>query len=354
MLTSFSKHVTKGLKENEIYYPVLDTIETEKAIYFIKNIFQEKLAKELSLYRVTAPLFVKSGTGINDDLNGVERPVTFAVKSDRGSQAVIVHSLAKWKRMSLAVHKIKPGEGLYTDMNAIRADEDLDEIHSLYVDQWDWERVMMPEERTLDFLKFIVCKIYKVIKETELSVEVRYPKLKSFLPNEITFVHTEDLEEMFPKLTPKERENEICKKYGAVFLIGIGGELKSGIAHDGRASDYDDWSTPTKSGYKGLNGDILVWYPMLNRAFELSSMGIRVDKAALERQLELRGHQERKKLLFHRMLLEDKLPLSVGGGIGQSRLCMLYLQKLHIGEVQASVWPEEMVEACASKNIRLL
>lgn len=332
----------------------LDLKETDRAIYFIKGTFQEALAKELNLLRVTAPLFVKAGTGINDDLNGVERPVSFGVKADGDAKAVIVHSLAKWKRMALGRYGMQPGDGLYTDMNAIRADEELDAIHSLYVDQWDWERVMSAHDRTLDYLKMIVRKIYKVIRETEIAVERKYPSIVAQLPAEITFVHTEELEELYPSLTPKEREHEVCKKYGAVFLIGIGGELKCGKAHDGRASDYDDWSTQTTKDFKGLNGDILVWNPVLKTAFELSSMGIRVDKAALERQLTLRGHDERKKLLYHQMLLNDELPLSIGGGIGQSRLCMYYLRKEHIGQVQASVWPDAMIKDCAVRGIVLL
>lgn len=336
------------------YTPLLDMKTTEKAIYLIKSFFQEALAKELNLLRTTAPLFVKANTGINDDLNGVERPVSFSIKADADAKAVIVHSLAKWKRMALAAHDLKPGEGLYTDMNAIRADEDLDDIHSLYVDQWDWERVITAEDRNLDFLKCIVRKIYKIIRQTEIIVEKKYPIIIGRLPDEIHFVHTEELEEMYPTMTPKEREHAICKKLGAVFLIGIGGILKSGTPHDGRASDYDDWSTETTKGFKGLNGDILIWNPVLGGAFELSSMGIRVDKKALETQLKIRGHEERKKLLYHRLLLEDKLPLTIGGGIGQSRLCMYFLRKVHIGEVQASVWPDKMIEDCKIRGINLL
>lgn len=346
--------VCKKSTQTTITAHALDRKETEKAIYFIKQHFQEALAQELNLLRVTAPLFIKAGTGINDDLNGIERAVSFPIKGDADAKAVIVHSLAKWKRIALATYNMKPGEGLYTDMNAIRADEDLDAIHSLYVDQWDWERAMTDHDRTLDYLKAIVKKIYRVIHATELIVEKKYPELVAQLPSDIHFVHTEELEELYPTLTPKEREHAICQKYGAVFLIGIGGDLKNGKAHDGRASDYDDWSTPTHTGYKGLNGDILLWNPVLKTSFELSSMGIRVDKAALERQLALRGHENRKKLLFHRMLLSDQLPLSIGGGIGQSRLCMYFLRKEHIGQVQASIWPDSMIEECASHNIELL
>ncbi|MFH1832075.1 MAG: aspartate--ammonia ligase [bacterium] len=334
----------------------LDSTETERAISFIKRYFQDTLAQELNLLRVTAPLFVKTDTGINDDLNGTERPVSFTIKDDKNAQAVIVHSLAKWKRIALAKYHMKPGEGLYTDMNAIRADEELDEIHSLYVDQWDWERVITPEDRTLVFLKTIVRKIYKVIYETEFAISKKYPALTTDrqLPEDIYFLHTEELEELYPTLTPKEREHEICKKHGAVFLIGIGGELKSGHVHDGRASDYDDWSTPTSAKHTGLNGDILVWNPVLGTSFELSSMGIRVDKTALERQLALHRHESRKKLLYHSLVLDNKIPLSIGGGIGQSRLCMYLLRKKHIGQVQASVWPETMIDKYKKLGICLL
>jgi len=337
------------------YKSFLGKRETEEAIHFIKSYFSDKLAKELHLFKTTAPLFVRVGTGINDDLNGVESPVSFTVKSDSRSSAVIVHSLAKWKRMALARYGCKPGEGIYTDMRAIRADEELDPIHSLYVDQWDWERVLTKEERSIEFLKMIVRKIYRSIKSVEREVERLYPHIISMLPDDIHFIHSEELESMYPGLSPKEREHEICKKHGAVFIIGIGGSLPiGGMPHDGRASDYDDWSTQTYKGFKGLNGDILVWNPVLSIAFELSSMGIRVDKDALEYQLKICGHEDRKKLLFHSMLFSDELPLSIGGGIGQSRLCMYLLRKAHIGEVQASVWPERMIEDCASKNIWLL
>ncbi len=344
----------KELEKEKISASSLDYKETAKAIHLVKRTFQDALAHELNLLRVTAPLFVKADTGINDDLNGVERAVSFKVKSDKDAVAVIVHSLAKWKRMALAKYGMKRGEGLYTDMNAIRADEDLDEIHSLYVDQWDWERVLSSEERTLDYLKMIVKKIYKVIYETEHVVEEKYSFIKAFLPSEITFIHTEELEVLYPTLSAKEREHEICKKYGAVFLIGIGGDLKSGEPHDGRASDYDDWSTKTERRFKGLNGDILVWNLILETSFELSSMGIRVDKEALERQLMIRKNEDRKVLLFHRMLLNDELPLSIGGGIGQSRLCMFFLHKAHIGEVQASIWPDSIIEECKMRGINLL
>lgn len=347
-----NSHSTKDLSKK--YKPTLNFRETEKGIYFIKNLFQKKLSTALNLSRVTAPIFVKDGTGINDDLNGIEKPVSFLIKSDNNSKAVIVHSLAKWKRIALGRYGFLPGEGLYTDMNAIRADEDLDALHSLYVDQWDWERVLTKQDRTIDFLKQTVESIYKVIHTTELEVSKKYSQINPELPDKILFIHTEELEEMYPSLNRKERENEICKKYGAVFLIGIGGTLKDGNPHDGRACDYDDWSTPTHKGFKGLNGDILIWNSVLNCAFELSSMGIRVDKIALENQLKLTNNEDRKNLLFHRMLLKDQLPLSIGGGIGQSRLCMFLLRKKHIGEVQVSVWSNSIIKDCLDKGIFLL
>ncbi len=341
-------------KASAQYVALLDKKETERAIHFIKRSFQDALAKELNLLRVTAPLFVKDETGINDDLSGVERPVQFDIADDDGSRGVVVHSLAKWKRLALKRFQMKPGEGLYTDMNGIRAQEGLDEIHSLYVDQWDWERVISRVERSLDFLKMIVRKVYHVIYSTEHAVEKVYPQITSQLPEEIHFVHAEELEAQYPTLTPAEREHEICKKHGAVFVIGIGAELESGNPHGCRASDNDDWSVITHNGFKGLNGDILIWNPMLQAPLELSSMGIRADKVALERQLPLRGHEYRKDYLFHRMVLNDEIPYSIGGGIGQSRLCMYYLRKAHIGEVQVSLWPEEMIDQCLARGIELL
>ena len=336
------------------YKAVLGPQETEKAIMKIKDAFQRNLAFELDLARVTAPLFVESGTGINDDLNGIEKPVSFGVKDLGGSNAEIVQSLAKWKRMALAELDIPPGEGLYTDMNAIRPDETLGNVHSLYVDQWDWERTMTAEERNLDFLKWVVRKTYDVIRRVEKYICHEYQDLHPQLPEEIVFKHAEELEEEHPELTPKERETEACRKHGAVFVIGIGANMPGGEPHDGRAPDYDDWSTPTVKGCKGLNGDILVYNPVLESAFELSSMGIRVDKEALRHQLKLAGEESREELYFHRSLLNDELPLSIGGGIGQSRLCMLYLQKAHIGEIQASLWPQEMREKCQQNGIFLL
>jgi len=336
------------------YKPLLGLRQTELAIRQIKEFFQANLAFELNLMRVTAPLFVLSGTGINDDLNGVERPVVFPVKSIQDSRAEIVQSLAKWKRLQLADFTCQPGEGLYTDMNAIRPDEDLDNLHSIYVDQWDWERVMRREERTVEYLKQVVRQIYSVILRTERYIGYLYPEIEPVLPDEITFIHSEDLEKHHPDLSPKEREKLACLEHGAVFVIGIGADLLGGKPHDGRAPDYDDWSTPTYNGYKGLNGDILVNYPLLDCAFELSSMGIRVDPPAMLRQLEIRCALQRKDLFFHQRLLNGELPLSIGGGIGQSRLCMFYLRKAHIGEIQSSLWPTEMVESCQVHNITLL
>ena len=336
------------------YQSLLDLRETEQAIKLIKDFFQRDLSTELKLSRVTAPLFVLKGTGINDDLNGVERPVSFPVKDMQEQSAEIVHSLAKWKRMMLADLNYPSGYGLYTDMNAIRPDEELDNIHSLYVDQWDWERVISSEERDLDFLKKTVQKIYSVMLRTEYIVYEHYPHIIPILPEEITFIHSEELLDMYPGLTPKERENRIAEKYGAVFIMGIGGKLKNGESHDGRAPDYDDWSTETINGHKGLNGDIIVWNPILKSSFELSSMGIRVDRESLLYQLEFTNTEDRKQLFWHKRLLNGELPLSIGGGIGQSRLCMFFLKKAHIGEIQSSIWPDEMRRQCIEHNIRLI
>ncbi len=336
------------------YRPLLSVRETERAIRRIKSFFQENLAFELNLTRVTAPLFVPAGTGLNDNLNGVERPVSFPVKALGEAHAEIVQSLAKWKRVRLADGSFQPGEGIYTDMNAIRPDETLDNLHSLYVDQWDWERIMRPEERNLEFLKAIVRRIYAVMVRTERYLAHHYPVLQPILPEAITFIHSEELLERYPHLPPKERERAACREYGAVFIIGIGAPLRDGRPHYGRAPDYDDWSTPTANGYRGLNGDILVYYPVLDCAYELSSMGIRVDAEALLRQLELRGELQRRELWFHRRLLAGELPQTIGGGIGQSRLCMFYLRKAHIGELQSSLWPPEMVETFRQQGIALL
>lgn len=336
------------------YKALLDTKQTEQAIKQIKDFFQENLSTELRLSRVTAPLFVLQGLGINDDLNGVERPVTFPIKDLGDAKAEVVHSLAKWKRLTLAEYHIEPGFGIYTDMNAIRADEELDNLHSLYVDQWDWEAVITQEERTLSYLKNVVERIYAAILRTEYLTCETYKEIKPFLPRKIHFIHSEELLQMYPNLSPKEREDAICKKYGAVFIIGIGGKLSDGKKHDGRAPDYDDWSTVAENGRAGLNGDILIWYPVLERSFELSSMGIRVDQEALLRQLKLEGKEDRKQLFFHRQLLDGRLPLSIGGGIGQSRLCMVLLHKAHIGEIQASIWPDDMRAQCAQLGMPLI
>ena len=336
------------------YKSVLDINQTEQAIKQIKDFFQQNLASELRLRRVTAPLFVKRGTGVNDDLNGIERPVSFPMKDLGDDVAEIVQSLAKWKRMALAELEIKEGFGLYTDMNAIRPDEELTNIHSLYVDQWDWERVMSDTDRNLDFLKYIVRKLYAALVRTEYFISENYLDIEPELPEEITFIHTEELAEKYPDLTPFERETIEAKKHGAIFVIGIGGEMPNGEIHDGRAPDYDDWNSPTEKGYKGLNGDIILWNNVLNRAFEISSMGIRVDKQALLDQLKIRGAEDRKELMWHKMLLSDQLPLTIGGGIGQSRLCMYFLRKAHIGEIQSSIWPDEMKNMCKVNGIHLL
>jgi len=327
---------------------------TELAIKMIKQNFQKKLADALGLRRVTAPLFVLSGTGLNDDLNGVERPVSFPVKALGDKKAEVVHSLAKWKRTKLGAYGIAPGYGLYTDMNAIRADEELDNLHSLYVDQWDWEKTIEEKDRNLDYLKTTVRQIYNAIKGTERRVFECFPHITPRLPEEITFIHSEDLLREYPDLSPAERESKAAEKYGAIFLIGIGAPLSNGEPHDGRAPDYDDWISENEDGYNGLNGDILVWDSVLGRSFELSSMGIRVSPESLKRQLEERGCTERSELAFHKRLLNNELPYSIGGGIGQSRLCMYLLQKAHIGEVQASIWPEEQIEECRKAGIILM
>ena len=324
------------------YKAILNLAQTEMGIKKIKDFFQQNLSSELRLRRVTAPLFVLKGMGINDDLNGTERAVTFPIKDLNDSKAEIVHSLAKWKRLTLADYGIEKDYGIYTDMNAIRSDEELGNLHSLYVDQWDWERVMGPEERNVEFLKEIVRRIYAAMVRTEYLVYEMFPEIRPVLPQQIHFIHAEDLLQKYPTLTSKQREDAITKEYGAVFIIGIGCQLSNGEKHDGRAPDYDDWSTVAENGQVGLNGDLLVWDDVLNRSLELSSMGIRVDKEALLRQLTLCHAEDRKGLYFHQRLLNDELPLSIGGGIGQSRLCMFYLRKAHIGEIQASIWPEDM------------
>jgi len=346
--SSFEPEATRRLNNLLIpsnYSPKLALKDTEIAIKKVKDYFENALACQLNLTRVSAPLFVKPETGLNDNLNGVERPVGFDVKAVGGSNCEIVQSLAKWKRMALNKYDFQPGEGLYTDMNAIRRDEDLDNLHSIYVDQWDWEKIISKEERTMGTLKEAVNQIYKVFLETERYICDLYSILERSLPKEIHFISAQELEDKFPNLTPKERENKIAEEKGAVCLTKIGGRLRSGIKHDGRAPDYDDWE---------LNGDIIFWYPVLDIAFEVSSMGIRVDETSLVNQLKKAGCEERLNFQFHRDLLAGNLPYTIGGGIGQSRICMFFLKKAHVGEVQSSIWPEEMVKDCAKAKIALL
>ena len=339
----------------EGYRNILGSVEnTEKAIKAVKDMFQDNLSAQLALLRVTAPMVVLSGTGLNDDLNGIERPVAFPIKDMNEQKAEVVHSLAKWKRIKLAQMDVQPGRGIYTDMNALRPDEELDNIHSIYVDQWDWEKVITKEERNLAFLKKTVRRIYEAIKVTENKLYVEFPQIEPMLPEEIFFIHSEQLLLQYPNLTPKERENAIVKKHKAVFIIGIGGELSDGTIHDGRAADYDDWTTRNEDGFDGLNGDLLLWNPVLNSAFEVSSMGVRVDETALRRQLKTRAEEWKSDLMYHRMLLDGDLPYTIGGGIGQSRLCMFLLRKAHIGEIQSSIWPEEMYEVCHEAGIDLV
>ena len=337
------------------YTNLLGSLEnTEKAIKAVKDMFQDNLSAQLALLRVTAPMVVMSGTGLNDDLNGVERPVAFPVKDMDSRQAEVVHSLAKWKRMKLAQMSVLPGRGIYTDMNALRPDEELDNIHSIYVDQWDWEKVITPDHVNLQYLKSTVRRIYEAIKVTENKLYVEFPQIEPMLPEEIFFIHSEQLLQMYPSMSPKERENAVVKEHKAVFIIGIGHELSDGKPHDGRSSDYDDWSSLNEEGYHGLNGDLLLWNPVLESAFEVSSMGVRVSPDALSRQLKIRGEECKSGLLYHRMLLEGKLPYTIGGGIGQSRLCMYLLRKAHIGEIQSSVWPEDMIGICHEAGIELV
>lgn len=334
-----------GLFPLKDYKPCMNIRETEIAIKYIKDIFELTLAEVLNLTRVSAPLFVCPKTGLNDNLNGVERPVSFDVKHMNGSVVEIVHSLAKWKRTALKRYGFSEGEGIYTDMNAIRRDEEFDNLHSIYVDQWDWEKIIRPEDRNVETLKAIVRDIFSVFRTVEDRVCEKYPILKRQMPDEIFFITTQELEDLYPALAPKEREERIAREKKAVFIMKIGGVLRSGTRHDSRAPDYDDWE---------LNGDIIFWYPVLNRAMEMSSMGIRVDARSLERQLKLAGCEYRKDLPYHRDVLEGRLPQTVGGGIGQSRICMFLLDKAHIGEVQSSVWPEDMMKACEKMGIRLL
>ena len=328
------------------YRNLLGSVEaTEKAIKCVKDMFQENLSAQLALLRVTAPMVVLSGTGINDDLNGVERPVSFPIKSMGERRAEVVHSLAKWKRMKLAEMQVPVGRGIYTDMNALRPDEDLDNLHSLYVDQWDWEKVIRREDRNREFLKKVVRRIYEAVKVTENKLYVEFPQLGLQLPEEIQFIDSEELLQRYPGLDAKQREARIAKEAGAVFIMGIGGKLSDGKPHDLRAADYDDWS---------LNGDIVIWNEVLQGAFELSSMGIRVDENSLRSQLREKGEEYKEGLEFHSKLLGGQLPDTIGGGIGQSRLCMLLLRKAHIGEIQSSIWPEEMREECRKSGIELV
>ncbi len=326
------------------YKPKLDLYETQMAIGTLKRVFEDNLSKALNLKRVSAPLFVESNSGLNDTLSGTERPVMFTTKEDN-IEMEIVHSLAKWKRMALYKYNFSPGEGLYTDMNAIRRDEVLDNTHSIYVDQWDWERVISAQDRTLDFLKEIVKDIIASIYETYKTMKSLFPMLNGHISENLVFVTSQELEDMYPDLTPQEREDVFTKEHKTVFLMQIGKVLNSGKKHDGRAPDYDDWE---------LNGDILMYNPVLDKALEISSMGIRVDAKALDKQLKAAGCDERREYLFHKMLLNNQLPLTIGGGIGQSRLCMLMLQKAHIGEVQVSIWDENTRALCRAANVPLL
>ncbi|HIW39698.1 MAG TPA: aspartate--ammonia ligase [Candidatus Eubacterium pullicola] len=327
------------------YTPVIDYMESQRAIKKIKDFFQQELAYGLRLRRVSAPLFVTPQSGLNDNLNGVERTVDFTIKDMDEAEVQIVQSLAKWKRMALGRYNIKPGYGIYTDMNAIRRDEELDNIHSVYVDQWDWEKVIRKEDRNEEYLKEVVDRIYLALKNLGDFVNRHYPELRTELPNEIFYITSQELEDMYPEMTPEEREKTITEKERAVFISKIGGKLKSGEKHDGRAPDYDDWE---------LNGDIILWNDILEDSFEISSMGIRVDEESMERQLKLAGAEERKNLDFHKAILKGELPYTIGGGIGQSRLCMYFLRKAHIGEVQVSVWPEDMIKQCEENDIFLL
>lgn len=327
------------------YESVLSLKDTQKAIKIIKDTFQNGLSHSLNLDRITAPIVVTSDSGINDDLNGVERKVSFDLKSTKNCQCEVVQSLAKWKRMALYRYGYEAGSGIYTDMNAIRRDDDMDNIHSIFVDQWDWERIITKEERNIEFLKSVVRDIVKVIAKTSQTVKEKYPQIKAEISDDVYFITTQELEDMYPDFTAKERENAIVKEHKTVFIMQIGEKLKSGEKHDGRAPDYDDWT---------LNGDLMLWNNVLGNALEISSMGIRVDDKSLEKQLEISGLTQRKKFKYHKMILENKLPLTIGGGIGQSRLCMLLMGKAHIGEVQVSVWDENMIEECADNGIILL
>ena len=336
------------------YKPLLDLKQTEIGIKLIKDFFQLNLASELKLRRVIAPLFVLKGMGINDDLNGIERPVSFPIKDLGEKEAEVVHSLAKWKRITLANYAIQPGYGIYTDMNAIRADEELGNLHSLYVDQWDWEKVITEENHCAEYLIDTVQRIYAAMVRTEFMISEAYPQIKPILPDDLFFIHAEELRQLYPTLNPEEREQAITKQHKAVFIIGIGCLLQDGTKHDKRAADYDDYTTQGYKGLPGLNGDLLLWDYTLERAVEFSSMGIRVNKEILIHQLREANQENKLELYFHQRLVEGSLPLSIGGGIGQSRLCMFYLRKAHIGEIQASIWPEEMRQTCEALQIHLI
>lgn len=340
--------------ETAVYQPVLDIYTTETAIEEVKSIFAQELGERLELKKVSAPLAVLAGTGINDDLNGVEEPVRFKMKSFSHTAAEVVQSLAKWKRIRLKELDIEEGKGIVTNMSALRPDEVPSPIHSIYVDQWDWEKRISSKERTIKYLRATVEKIYAALKATESRISQIYPDLEPFLPEKISFIHAEELAREFPGFTPKEREDKAAEMFGAVFIIGIGGVLSDGQPHDLRAPDYDDWSTGNEEGHTGLNGDIIVWNPALQKAFELSSMGIRVDSTALYKQLSLTQRLDRLNLFFHKQVITENIPLSIGGGIGQSRLCMLLLKKLHIGEVQSGIWPAELRESMLKEGIQLL
>lgn len=337
--------MANSLSTQKGYSSKLDLLQTEVAIKKTKDFFENTLAEALNLTRVSAPILLKSGKGLNDDLNGVERMVSFEALDIKNANIEIVQSLAKWKRMALARYGISNGEGLYTDMNAIRRDEVLDHLHSIYVDQWDWEKIISKEQRNIETLKTEVQKIYQVFKNTESHLNEVYPVLEPVLPDNIHFITTQELENKYPTLSPKEREDNIAKEYGAVFIMQIGDQLRSGEKHDGRSPDYDDWT---------LNGDIIFWYPTLEQSIEVSSMGIRVDEEALKRQLKVSEKEDRMSLEYHQAILNQELPYTIGGGIGQSRICMFFLKKVHIGEVQVSVWNDEILEDCSKSNITLL
>lgn len=335
----------KDLMIPKYYENKLDIISTEIAIKYVKDLFERRLAHHLNLMRISAPLYVRKNSGLNDDLNGIERPVAFDIKEIKDEDIEIVHSLAKWKRMALQRYHLNIGKGIYTDMNAIRRDEDLDNLHSCYVDQWDWEKIIEEKSRTLDFLKMTVRNIMKALKETEKELDIVFENLEPFIQEDIYFITSQELEDRFPDLTPKQREYEITKQYKSVFVMQIGDVLNSGEKHDGRAPDYDDWK---------LNGDILIYYPILDCAIEISSMGIRVNKESLQEQLKKTGCEDRLQLPFHQMLMQDELPLTIGGGIGQSRICLILLNKAHIGEVQVSQWSDDMIKLCEEHHIVLL